>query len=182
MDKDTQMHIAGHNTKAFSRLVAGSPLQAWDVLGPTVEFLVAPDDPGAQLCVMRGVLPPGVGVPLHSDEDAEDFYILSGTQQVLIKDDDGLHWRDAHGGDYVHVPGGTPHARRNVSDQPAIELVITTVRMGRFFQEVGRPIIGPAHPPTPDDLTEFASAAVRYGYTLVTAEENSAIGMLLPGC
>jgi hypothetical protein len=113
--------------------------------------------------------PPGLGqvtVPLHSHEDPEDFYIVSGTQQVLIKDDDGLQWRDAHAGDYVHVPGGTPHAHRNVSGEPAIELVITTARIGRFFQEIGRPIIGITHPPAPDDLAEFVAAAARYGYNL----------------
>lgn len=175
------MHIAGHNTKTFSRLVEGTPHEVWDVLGPTVEYLVAPNDPGAQFCIMRGVVPPGVTVPLHSHDDPEDFYILSGTQQVLIKDDHGLQWRDAHAGDYVHVPGGTPHAHRNVSGEPAIELVVTTARMGRFFQEIGRPIIGITHPPTPEDLAEFVAAAARYGYTLATAEDNAAVGIHLSG-
>jgi quercetin dioxygenase-like cupin family protein len=175
------MHIGGHNTQTFPRLVEGTSQQVWDVLGPRVEYLIAPDDPGAQFCVMRGVVPPGVAVPLHSHEDPEDFYILCGTQQVLIKDDDGLQWRDAHAGDYVHVPGGTPHAHRNVSDAPAIEIVITTASMGRFFQEIGRPIIGPTLPPTPDELAEFMAAAARYGYTLATAEDNAAVGIHLPG-
>jgi hypothetical protein len=31
------------------------------------------------------VLPPGVTVPLHSHDDAEDFFVLVGTQQVLIQ-------------------------------------------------------------------------------------------------
>ena len=175
------MHIGGHSTKTFTRLVEGTPHQVWDVLGPTVEYLVAPDDPDVQFCVMRGVVPPGVTVPLHSHEDPEDFYFLAGTQQVLMKDDHGLRWRDAHVGDYVHVPGGTPHAHRNLSDEPAIELIITTVRMGRFFQEIGRPIIGITHPPTADDLAEFVAAAARYGYALATAEDNAAVGIHLPG-
>jgi quercetin dioxygenase-like cupin family protein len=175
------MHIGGRNTQTFSRLVEGTPHQVWDVLGPTVEYLIAPGDPGAQFCVMRGVVPPGVTVPLHSHEDPEDFYFLYGTQQVLIKDDYELQWRDAHAGDYVHVPGGTPHAHRNVSDEPAIELVITTVRMGRFFQEIGRPIIGPTRRSSPDDLAEFVAAAARYGYTLGTAEDNAAVGIVLQG-
>jgi quercetin dioxygenase-like cupin family protein len=179
--KDMHMHIDAHNTKTFSRLVEGTPHQVFDVLGPTVEYLVAPDDPGAQFCVMRGVVPPGVTVPLHSHEDHEDFYFLDGTQQILIKDDHGLQWRDVHAGDYVHVPGGTPHAHRNVSDQPAIELVITTRQMGRFFQEIGRPIGGMVRPESPDVLAEFITAAARYGYTLATAEDNAAVGIHLPG-
>lgn len=50
-----------------------------DVFGPTIEFLRGPDDPDTHFCVMRGIAPPGVTVPLHS-HDPEDFYILAGTQ------------------------------------------------------------------------------------------------------
>jgi oxalate decarboxylase/phosphoglucose isomerase-like protein (cupin superfamily) len=71
------------------------------------------------------VLPPGVTVPLHSHDDAEDFFVLVGTQQVLIQGAHGLRWADAHAGDYVHVPGGTLHAHRNVSGEPVVDLVIT---------------------------------------------------------
>jgi len=56
---------------------------------------------------MRGVVPPGVAVPLHSLNDAEDFFILSGTQQVLTQSEQGLEWRDVNAGDYVHIPAGT---------------------------------------------------------------------------
>lgn len=50
-----------------------------------------------------------------------------------------MEWRDARAGDYVQVTGGMPHAHRNISDEPAIELVITTARLGRFFREIARP-------------------------------------------
>jgi quercetin dioxygenase-like cupin family protein len=176
-EKDGSMQIAGDNSITFDRLVDGTSRKVWDVLGPTVEFLIPPDDPDAHFCVMRGVVPPGVTVPVHSHDDPEDFFFLAGTQQVLIKDDQGLQWRDVHAGDYVHIPGGTPHAHRNVSGEPAIELVITTVRLGRFFQEVGRPTSAPLQPPTADELAQFVAAAARYGYTLGTAEENAAVGI-----
>jgi uncharacterized RmlC-like cupin family protein len=78
-------------------------------------------------------------------------------------------------GDYVHIPAGTPHAHRNVSAEPAVELVITTARLGRFFQEVARP--GVTHPPTPAELAEFIAVATRYGYDLGTREQNAAIGI-----
>jgi quercetin dioxygenase-like cupin family protein len=96
---------------------------------------------------MWGVVPPGVTVPLHSHEDAEDFYIIAGTQQVLTHGDHGLEWRDAHAGEYVHVPGGMPHAHRNITDEPAIELVITTARLsGNRAAVTSSP-----QPPTRDD-------------------------------
>ena len=118
--------------KVLRGVVAGTPYTAMDVFGPTVEFISAPDDPGADFCVMRGVLPPGVVVPLHSHDDDEDFLILAGTQQALVEDAHGLQWRDLHAGDYVHIPGGILHAHRNVSDEPVVDLVITSTRPDNF--------------------------------------------------
>ena len=116
-------------------------------------------------------------MPLRSHDDAEDFFILSGTQQVLTKSDQGLQWRDVNAGDYVHIPAGTPHAHRNVSDEPTVELVITTARLGRFFQEIARP--DATRPPTPNELAAFVAVATRYGYDLGTPEQNAAIGIAL---
>ena len=160
--------------------IAQEPAHAFDVFGPTVGFLTWPDDVDANFCVMWGVVPPGVTVPVHSHEDAEDFYIIAGTQQVLTHGDHGLEWRDAHAGDYVHVPGGMPHAHRNITDEPAIELVITTARLGRFFQEIGRPVTSSPQPPTRDDIAHFVAVAAKYGYILGTPEENAAVGIETP--
>jgi quercetin dioxygenase-like cupin family protein len=63
------------------RIAGGTPAHTLDVFGPTVEFLRRPDDEDADFCVMRGVVPPGVTVPLHSHDDAEDFYIVDGTNE-----------------------------------------------------------------------------------------------------
>ncbi|HEX6521855.1 MAG TPA: cupin domain-containing protein [Streptosporangiaceae bacterium] len=152
---------------------------AVDVLGPTVEFLTQPSqvDDNA-LCVMRGVIQAGITVPMHSHDDAEDFYILAGTQEVLTQHPEGLEWTHAHAGDYIRVPPGTMHAHRNVSDGPAVDLIITTAKMGRFFQEIGRPATGA--PPEPERVAEFVEASIRYGYTLATPEQNAAVGIELP--
>lgn len=71
-------------------IAEGTPYATLDVVGPTLELVSGPDDPAANFCVMRGVVAPGVVVPLHSHDDAEDFFILAGTQQVLTKSDQGL--------------------------------------------------------------------------------------------
>jgi hypothetical protein len=61
------------------------------------------------------------------------------------------------------------HAHRNVSAEPAIDLIITAAKPGRFFEEIGRPVTGaPPAPPTPQDLARFTETAIRYGYTLGT--------------
>lgn len=148
-----------------------------DVFGPVVQFMTPPDE--EQFCVMRAVIPPGVVVPLHSHDDFEDFYILAGRHQVLVESCGGtLEWRDANAGDYVRVPGDVPHAHRNVSQEPAFDLIITTARMGKFFREVGRPVGSP--PPTAREVARFVEAAGRYGYRLATPEENAAVGITVP--
>jgi quercetin dioxygenase-like cupin family protein len=151
---------------------------ALDVFGPTIEFLSRPSEDDSALCVLRGVVPAGVTVPMHSHDDAEDFYILAGTQEVLTQRPGGLEWAHAHAGDYVRVPPGTMHAHRNASGEPAVDLIITTAKLGRFFGEVGRPVNGA--PPTPQDLANFIETAIRYGYTLGTPEQNAAVGIELP--
>jgi quercetin dioxygenase-like cupin family protein len=164
----------------FTQLPEGSATDALDVFGPTVEFISFSNDDHNQICVMRGVVPPGVTVPLHSHADFEDFFIVSGTQQVLLPDAHGLHWRDVHAGDYVRVPGGIPHAHRNISRAPAVELVITTARLGQFFQEAGRPVAAVTQPPSPQELARFVDTAGKYGYQLGTREQNAAVGIELP--
>lgn len=150
-----------------------------EIFGPTVEFLTPTNDHGG-ICVMRGVMPPGVTVPLHSHDDYEGFFIVSGAQQVLLQTEQGLTWVDAHAGDYVQVPGGTPHAHRNVTDEPAVDLIITTARLGQFFHQTGRPIGDAAQLPSQQEMARFVEIAATYGYWLGSPEENAAVGIDLP--
>jgi len=164
-----------------TRLVKKSTSPALDVLGPTIEFLSSPTE-GAAYCVMRGTIPPGVCVPLHSHRDPESFLVLSGSVQVLAERDNGLQWLDAVEGDFIEIPGGARHAFRNTSGEPVVQLITTTSLLGRFFQEIGRSITSvPLPPPTPDDLERFARITTRYGYWLGSPEENAAAGITLPG-
>jgi quercetin dioxygenase-like cupin family protein len=158
----------------------GTGTDALEVFGPTVEFISFSNDDYNQICVMRGVIPPGVTVPLHSHADFEDFFLVSGTQQVLLPDAHGLHWRDARAGDYVRIPGGIPHAHRNVSGTPAVELIITTARLGQFFREAGRPVAAATQPPSPQEVARFVETASKYGYRLGTREQNATVGIELP--
>ncbi|SRR5581483_4852251 len=153
-----------------------------DVLGPTVEFLTPPGEAGSVYCVMKGIIPPEVSVPLHSHHDAESFFVLSGTIHVLSQGDNGFEWLTAHEGEFVHVPGNAKHAFRNTSGSPVVQLM-TTPKIGRFFREIGRPVsVGaPPRPPTPGELQHFAKVAAEYGYWNASPEENAAIGIPFPG-
>ena len=42
-----------------------------------------------------------------------------------------------------------------VSNEPAVDLIVTTARLGRFFEEIGRPVTDSPQPPTPDELAYF---------------------------
>jgi uncharacterized RmlC-like cupin family protein len=162
----------------LANLAEGSGLPVLDVLGPSVEFLNDTDDDVNKICVMRGVIPPGVMVPLHRHDDFEDFFILSGGHEVLVESDGRLEWVGASAGDYIRIPSSVPHAHRNLTDQPAVDLIITTPKLGRFFKEVGRPAGAP--PPTPEDRARLVETAIRYGYQVGTPEENAAVGITLP--
>ena len=152
-----------------------------DLLGPTVEFLTSPQEANIDFCVLRGVIPPGVSVPLHSHPDTEDFFVISGEVQALRQGTQGYEWIEAKAGDHLHVPGGARHGWRNVSSEPLIAFIITTTRLAQFFQEVGRPVVGIPQPVMAKDLADFfahyETVSAKYGYWNATPEENAAVGI-----
>jgi len=57
-------------------------------------------------------------------------------------------------------------------------LFVTTMRMGRFFRDIGRPAAtAPPGPPTPADLQRFAEIAHRYGHWRGSLSDNAAVGI-----
>ena len=157
--------------------------QCVDLLGPTVELLTSPQEASIDFCVLRGVIPPGVCVPLHSHPDTEDFFVISGEVQALRQGAQGYEWIVAKAGDHLHVPSGAHHGWRNVSGKPLVAFLITTRKLAQFFQEVGRPVAGTSQPVTAEDLAHFlvrfATVSAKYGYWNATPEENAAVGIRL---
>jgi len=171
------MPDATDRSAIFAALAKSAPGPLLDCFGGLVQIVSRA--PG--FWVLRGVVPPGSSVPLHHHADAEDFLILSGTQQVLVADDDGvLAWQDAHAGDYIRVPGRAWHSHRNVTDEPAVDLIVTTPRLGRFFEEIGRPVTDDMAPPTAEEVANFVAKSHEYGYVLASPEENAAYGIEVP--
>jgi quercetin dioxygenase-like cupin family protein len=164
-----------------AHIVDRGKYQTLDVLGPTIEFLTDPQDPAAVYCAMLGVIPPGVAVPLHSHADIESFYVLSGSVRMLSDRGGRFEWLEAKAGNFIHVPSGVKHAFRNASRDRVVELLITTPKLGRFFQEVGRPVTpgSPLPPPTAENIAHFLEVAARYGYWNASPAENAAIGISL---
>ena len=152
-----------------------------DVFGPAVEFLTPLEDREAVYCMLKGTIAPGIFVPLHSHPDDESFFVLSGSVQFLQERGDRLEWITVRTGEFIHVAGNAKHAFRNVFDEPVVQLITTTAHLGRFFEEIGRPISsgGSSNPPTPEELEQLARASAKYNYWLGSAEENAAVGIFM---
>ncbi len=164
-------------------LIPATRTETLDVLGPTIEFLMPPAETGDSYCILRGTIGPGVFVPLHSHEDLETFFMLSGELEGVAQSAEGFSWIAMAPGDVFHVPAGAKHAFRNRSAAPAVAFIVSTARIGRFFREIGRPVPRnrPPSPPTPDLIQHFLKTGEAYGYWMANAEENAELGLHLPG-
>ena len=169
------------NQNKLPNIVVEGKSAVFEVFGPTLQFLVLPDSSDDAPCVLKGTIPPGVSVPIHSHGGKEAFFVLSGEVEVLSEKGGDFHWIKARPGDFIEVPSGAKHGFRNSSDQPVVQLITTTSKLGRFFQEVGRSIDQAADlsAPLPAEIQNFLRPAERYGYWMGTPEENSSAGISL---
>jgi quercetin dioxygenase-like cupin family protein len=158
-------------------------LETLDVLGPRVQFLTPLEGGAEEPLVLGGKIPPGVVIPLHSHADPETFITLSGRIEALAEGDGRFDWTEIVPGEVFHVPGGAKHGFRNPGTQPAVQIVLTTQRLGRFFREVGTPVepgAGPTRAPSAQELARFLDVARRYGYWNASPEENARVGIEVP--
>ena len=147
--------------------------------GTLFEFLTSPGEVGTEICLIRGTVPPGVAVPLHSHPDVEIFYILEGSVEAFQSRNGTQGWASFSAGNVVTIPENTKHALRNTSTLPATMAVVTTSKMYEFFHEVSKPFDADqsATPSTPEEIQEFLRTVARYGYWMGSPEENAAIGL-----
>jgi quercetin dioxygenase-like cupin family protein len=154
-----------------------------NVLGPTIQFLTSPEKGDNDPCVMRGTIPPGVHVPLHSHPDPETFLAISGEIEGLTESDGCFRWVRIKPDDVFHVPGGAKHAFRNLTGAQAVMIIVSTNRIGRFFREVGTPTAPGAQslgPPSNETIRHFLETADKYGYWNASPEENARAGISIP--
>ena len=149
--------------------------------GTLFEFLTSPAETGSEICLIRGTIPPGVAVPLHSHSDVELFYVLEGSLEAFQLGNGNHGWVSFGPGDVVSIPGNTKHALRNSSPFPSTAMVETTSKLYSFFEEVSKPVDRDraAKAPTPEEIQKLLETAARYGYWMGSPEENAAIGLVL---
>jgi hypothetical protein len=67
-----------------------------------------------------------------------------------------------------------------VTDEPPIDLIVATARLGRFFEDVGGPVTDALASPTVEEVANFIAVSEKYGYVLSTREDNAAVGITMP--
>jgi quercetin dioxygenase-like cupin family protein len=161
-----------------TRVVKANERTILDLLGPKIEPLTLPEE--GSYCVVKGTIPQGFAVPLHSHGDAESFYVLSGEAQFLMETARGLEWQTLRPGDFVHITGAAKHAWCNVSHQPMEALITCTAKLGRALRELAQPKNeGGRQAATKEDIQRLAEISARYGYWLGSPEENAEVGISL---
>ena len=153
--------------------------QVFNAAGVLLQFLASPEEVGDAICLIRGTMPPGVVVPLHSHEDLELLYVLEGTLEVYRSNEVSGSWTAAPVGDVVAIPGNVKHALRNGSSLPVTLALVTKSELYAFFRELAKPFDPNLRltPPTAEEIQELFAVAAKYGYWLASAEENAAIGL-----
>jgi quercetin dioxygenase-like cupin family protein len=156
----------------------GADPQTFIVLGVLLQFLSTPEEINDQISVMRGTLPPGVVIPLHSHADPEIFYVLNGSLEAF----QSKGWQTVSAGEVVSIPGNFRHALRNISPSPTTLITVSKQELYNFFRELARPFDpnSPLAPPSPEEMQQLFTVAKKYEYWLASPDENAAIGISLP--
>jgi quercetin dioxygenase-like cupin family protein len=174
---------ASASNEPIAHVVDLSSAEVFDLFGPTVQFLTAQEVQNSNPCILRGVIPPGGLVPLHSHGDPETFIVIAGELDAFASSASGMRCTHLVPGDIFHIPGNTKHAWRNQSSEPGVAIIVTTQKLGSFFREVGRPITREAKPlpaPTREQIQHLIITSQKYGYWNATPEENAEIGLTVP--
>jgi quercetin dioxygenase-like cupin family protein len=155
----------------------GGEEQTFIVLGVLLQFLSTPEQVNDQISVMRGTVPSGVVIPLHSHADPEIFYVLNGSLEVFQAEG----WQTVTAAEVVSIPGNVRHAVRNTSPSPITLITVSKQELYSFFRELARPFDPnrPPAPPTPEEMQQLFNVAEKYEYWLASRDENAAIGISL---
>jgi quercetin dioxygenase-like cupin family protein len=105
----------------------------------------------------------GESVPMHRHEDIESFFVIEGSVAFCIEEE----WFKGGPGAFLHIPGGTVHGFRIVSDR-ARYLIHTTGHHVEFYRAISVPSGANGKPASQDvDWDRVLRAAEEYGIELV---------------
>ncbi|ANW01219.1 cupin domain-containing protein [Bradyrhizobium icense] len=169
-NQDTQNRPIAH-------LVNWQDLEHFEILGPTIEFLT---ETQISPCIMRGTVPPGAFIPLHSHDDPETFVQISGEFEGLSEAAGDFTWLRIRPGDVFHVPPNARHAFRNRFSEPAVSIIVTTPKLAGLLKAISVPA-SVAAPGTssisPERVRQALATAESFGYWNASPEENARVGL-----
>jgi len=160
-------------------VVASEKQQMFAVVGTLLQFVSTPEQSQSKIAVMRGGIPAGAVIPLHSHSDPEIFYIHDGSMEVFQDDGESHGWAKAGPGDVVTIAGGNRHAIRNTGSTNVACVLVSEDKLYRFFRELGIPIEQGAEAPAPSEaiMMKLFEIAAKYGYWIGSPADNEAIGL-----
>ena len=136
--------------------------EALSVLGVNVRFLCRAEDTRRAWSLMENVIPRDAGPPAHFHAWDEAYYLISGEVEFEIEGER----KRVRGGDFVYAPGGTVHAFRGVSDEPARMLIFDApAHAEAFFKEIDREVRE-----MPTDLPKIPAIGDRHGVNFLARE------------
>ena len=143
------MSIAAGNVK----YLPGNSGPAFTLMGSSLTFKDEPDDNGDALMLFEHRMPSTLGVPPHTEQNHEAFYVLEGTLEVEA---DGQRYR-LDPGDFLSIRPGVLHALHHpgLGWMRVLTLVSPGTQHARFFSTLGEPIDDPLAPPQPSEPPDF---------------------------
>ena len=136
-----------------------------NVVGEAITILAGGDlSKPFEVHIQEGVQ--GGGPPPHFHPWDEAFLVIDGEVEVTVE---GQSTTVSTGG-YVHIPGGSIHAYKNISPTAKIIGVVSDPRGGQFFAAMDQFKV-------PEDLPRIHEVAARFGVTfLVPKSVDSSAG------
>ncbi|MCJ0868269.1 cupin domain-containing protein [Streptomyces sp. AP-93] len=120
---------------------------------------------GKHFFMMEALVPPGGGPPPHIHHHEEEaFYVLEGKVDMF----DGTEQLKLKSGSFIHVPRGSVHSFKNVSDEPS-KLLIMFMPGGKDGFFLGAGISADDNAPMPPagqyelDVERALRVAAEYG-------------------
>ncbi|MBM6443994.1 cupin domain-containing protein [Pseudomonas mohnii] len=140
---------------------AGNVPAPVNVVGETITILAGGDlSKPFEVHIQEGVQ--GGGPPPHFHPWDEAFLVIDGQVEVTVE---GKATTISAGG-YVHIPGGSVHAYKNISPTARMIGVVSDPRGGQFFAAMDRFKV-------PDDLPRIFEIAKRYDVTFLLPKPDA---------
>lgn len=140
---------------------AGNVPAPVNVVGETITILAGGDlSKPFEVHIQEGVQ--GGGPPPHFHPWDEAFLVIDGQVEVTVE---GKATTISAGG-YVHIPGGSIHAYKNISPTAKMIGVVSDPRGGQFFAAMDQFKV-------PEDLPRILEIAERYDVTFLLPKPDA---------